>query len=440
MFAWYKEVTSPQKKAIFSAWLGYVFDGFDFMLIFYIMYLIKPELGLTDMEGAFLATAAFVGRPLGGAIFGLLADRYGRKPLMMWAIVAYSVGTGLSGFAVSGLTLALARFVVGMGMAGEYACASTYAVESFPKHLKAKASAFLVSGFGVGNIIAAYFMPAFAEAFGWRMAFFVGLTPILLVLYIRSKAPESKEWEDAKKAREASGEVRQYEGFLPVLWGALKGLFNPTQLPLTLVVFVVLFSIFGANWPIFGLLPTYMAGVGFETAVISKLMTAAAFGTVAGNITWGLLADRFGLKKTFVLGLLSSFFFIIPLFMIPQGNNFLLGLCLFGLMFTNVGVGGLMPKFIYDYFPLEVRGLGTGLIYNLAATSGTFNSMAATYIGLTYGLGTALTFVVSFWTFTLVTIIGFGIPDWLLVRANKKRAAKAAQVAATPLETAQVLK
>lgn len=440
MFAWYKEVTSPQKKALFSAWLGYVFDGFDFMLIFYIMYLIKPDLGLTDLEGAFLSTAAFIGRPLGGAIFGLLADRFGRKPLMMWAIVAYSLGTGLSGIAVSGLTLALARFIVGMGMAGEYACASTYAVESFPKHLKAKASAFLVSGFGIGNIIAAYFMPAFAETYGWRMSFFVGLTPILLVLYIRSKAPESQEWEAARLHRESTGGVREYQGFLPVLWGALKGLFNPIQLPLTLVVFIVLFSIFGANWPIFGLLPTYMAGVGFETSVISKLMTAAAFGTVAGNITWGLLADRFGLKKTFILGLLSSFLFIIPLFMIPEGNNVLLGLCLFGLMFTNVGVGGLMPKFIYDYFPLEVRGLGTGLIYNLAATSGTFNSMAATYIGMTYGLGTALTFVVSFWTFTLVSIVGFGIPDWLLVRANKKRLARAAKEQTSGLKSVEVLK
>lgn len=96
-FPWYSEITRPQKNALFSAWLGYVFDGFDFMLIFYIMYLIKADLGLTDMEGAFLATAAFIGRPFGGALFGLLADKFGRKPLMMWSIVAYSVGTGLSG-------------------------------------------------------------------------------------------------------------------------------------------------------------------------------------------------------------------------------------------------------------------------------------------------------------------------------------------------------
>lgn len=94
------------------------FDGFDFMLIFYIMYLIKADLGLTDMEGAFLATAAFIGRPFGGALFGLLADKFGRKPLMMWSIVAYSVGTGLSGLASGVIMLTLSRFIVGMGMAG----------------------------------------------------------------------------------------------------------------------------------------------------------------------------------------------------------------------------------------------------------------------------------------------------------------------------------
>ena len=158
----------------------------------------------------------------------------------------------------------------------------------------------------------------------------------------------------------------------------MKGLFNQAQFPLTLCVFIVLFSIFGANWPIFGLLPTYLAGEGFDTGVVSNLMTAAAFGTVLGNIVWGLCADRIGLKKTFSIGLLMSFLFIFPLFRIPQDNYLLLGACLFGLMATNVGVGGLVPKFLYDYFPLEVRGLGTGLIYNLAATSGTFNSMAAT--------------------------------------------------------------
>lgn len=133
----------------------------------------------------------------------------------------------------------------------------------------------------------------------------------------------------------------------------MKGLFNRAQFPLTLCVFIVLFSIFGANWPIFGLLPTYLAGEGFDTGVVSNLMTAAAFGTVLGNIVWGLCADRIGLKKTFSIGLLMSFLFIFPLFRIPQDNYLLLGACLFGLMATNVGVGGWFPNFSTTTFLLR---------------------------------------------------------------------------------------
>nr|WP_077917160.1 MFS transporter [Salmonella enterica] len=171
-------------------------------------------------------------------------------------------------------------------------------------------------------------------------------------------------------------------------------------------------------------MPTYLAGEGFDTGVVSNLMTAAAFGTVLGNIVWGLCADRIGLKKTFSIGLLMSFLFIFPLFRIPQDNYLLLGACLFGLMATNVGVGGLVPKFLYDYFPLEVRGLGTGLIYNLAATSGTFNSMAATWLGITMGLGAALTFIVAFWTATILLIIGLSIPDRLKARRESFQSTK----------------
>ncbi len=137
--AWYKQVNPPQRKALFSAWLGYVFDGFDFMMIFYILHIIKADLGITDIQATLIGTVAFIARPIGGGFFGAMADKYGRKPMMMWAIFIYSVGTGLSGIATNLYMLAVCRFIVGLGMSGEYACASTYAVESWPKNLQSKA-------------------------------------------------------------------------------------------------------------------------------------------------------------------------------------------------------------------------------------------------------------------------------------------------------------
>ena len=239
---WYKQVNPSQRKALFSAWLGYVFDGFDFMMIFYILHIIKADLGITDIQATLIGTVAFIARPIGGGLFGAMADKYGRKPMMMWAIVIYSVGTALSGIATNLYMLAACRFIVGLGMSGEYACASTYAVESWPKNLQSKASAFLVSGFSVGNIIAAQIIPQFAEVYGWRSSFFIGLLPVLLVLWIRKSAPESQEWIEDKSKDKST--------FLSV--------FRKPHLSISMIVFLVCFSLFGVNWPINGLLPSVM--------------------------------------------------------------------------------------------------------------------------------------------------------------------------------------
>lgn len=405
---WYKAVQPSQKKALFSAWLGYVFDGFDFMLIFYILHLIKADLGITDIEATLIGTAAFLARPVGGAFFGTMADKYGRKPMMMWAIIVYSLGTGLSGISTGIYTLAICRFIVGLGMSGEYACASTYAVESWPKHLQSKASAFLVSGFSIGNILAAQIIPSFAEIWGWRNAFFIGLAPVLLVLYIRHNAPESQEWIESKKNIQVSK-------------SSIMEIFSRSQLPISLIILFTCFSLFGANWPINGLLPGYLADNGFETYVISNLMTSAGFGTLCGTVCFGFIGDKIGVKKAFVYGLIASFLFLIPLFYIPSGHNLLLGLCLFFLMFTNLGVAGLIPKFIYDYFPTHLRGLGTGLIYNLGATGGMVAPVMATWIGKYYGLASALLMVTSFWSIILIVIIGLRIPDHIKKLTKSKQ-------------------
>lgn len=197
---WYKEVSPTQKKALFAAWLGYVFDGFDYMLITYVLLDIQKEFSMSTTETSTLLLAAFVARPLGGAIFGSFADKYGRRLAMIVSIVTYSVGTFLCGLSTSYIWLFIFRMIIGMGMAGEYACSSSYAIESWPQHLRTKASAFLVSGFSIGNILASQVIPWVSQTYGWRMAFFIGLAPVALVLYVRRHAPESEEWAQAKAA------------------------------------------------------------------------------------------------------------------------------------------------------------------------------------------------------------------------------------------------
>ena len=353
---WYKEVNPTQKKALFAAWLGYVFDGFDYMLITYVLLDIQREFSMTTTETSTLLLAAFVARPLGGALFGSFADKYGRRLAMIVSILVYSVGTFLCGLSSGYIWLFIFRMIVGMGMAGEYACSSSYAIESWPQHLRTKASAFLVSGFSIGNILASQVIPWVAQSYGWRVAFFIGLLPVGLVLYVRRHAPESEEWAQAK----AAGKVNKVP---------LTDLFTKKQLPITLIIFFVCYSIFSVNWPVVGLLPLYLKENGYAENVPS-LMFWAGFGILIGTLIAGFIGDKLGEKKTFIYSLLLSLFFLFPVFYLPENNVLALGALLFFLLATNLGIAGLVPKYMSKFFPTEMRSTGIGFIYNFAAIGG----------------------------------------------------------------------
>ncbi|WP_439242694.1 MFS transporter [Lonepinella sp. BR2474] len=394
---WYKEVNPMQKKALFAAWLGYVFDGFDYMLITYVLLDIQKEFSMTTTETSTLLLAAFIARPLGGAIFGSFADKHGRRLAMIVSIIVYSVGTFLCGLSTNFIWLFIFRMIVGMGMAGEYACSSSYAVESWPQHLRTKASAFLVSGFSVGNILASQIIPTVSANYGWRVAFFIGLIPVILVLYVRRHAPESEEWE---KARDA-GKTNKVS-----LWA----LFSKQQLATTLIIFAVCYSIFSVNWPITGLLPLYLKENGYAESVKS-LMFWAGFGILIGTLISGFVGDKWGEKKTFIVGLLLSLIFLFPAFYLPEGNTALLGALLFCLMATNLGIAGLVPKYMSKFFPTEMRSAGIGFIYNVAAIGGGVSPVIAAKVSEQVGLGKSLVYVTLFWTVTLVLLVGLRIPE-----------------------------
>lgn len=404
---WYKEVNPTQKKALFAAWLGYVFDGFDYMLITYVLLDIQKEFAMSTTETSTLLLAAFVARPLGGALFGSFADKYGRRLAMIVSILVYSVGTFLCGLSSGFAWLFLFRMVVGMGMAGEYACSSSYAIESWPQHLRTKASAFLVSGFSIGNILASQVIPWVSAGFGWRVAFFVGLLPVILVLYVRRHAPESEEWAVAK----AEGKVKKVP---------LMHLFAKGQWPTTLIVFVVCYSIFSVNWPVVGLLPLYLKENGYADSVKS-LMFWAGFGILIGTLISGFIGDKLGEKKTFVYSLLLSLVFLFPVFYLPENNTFALGALLFFLLATNLGIAGLVPKYMAKFFPTEMRSTGIGFIYNFAAIGGGVSPVIAASLSEKVGLGSSLVYVTLFWTIVLVGLVGLRVPELIQSKAQMNK-------------------
>ncbi|WP_432106078.1 MFS transporter [Streptomyces sp. bgisy091] len=401
---WFRELSWEQVRALLAAWIGYMLDGFDFVLLTYVLGDISDEFDVSLATASTLLVATFGSRWLGGAIFGSIADRYGRKSAMVWSIVLYSAGTFLCGLAWSFAAIFFFRLIVGIGMAGEYSASSTYAVESWPKHLKNKASAFLITGFAVGGLVAAQVYAPVVENFGWRALFFIGILPVFVALYIRRSAPESPEWEEAT---EESGTEHRFSAL---------ALFGRRRLPVTLMLILVVFLAFCTNWPVSGLMPAYLESLGYDRGATGDIMFYAGLGTVIGTAASGFVGDRFGTARTYAGTLFVSLAFLFPVFAVGADNTFMLVALLFCFMGTNFGISGLLPKYLYDFFDARTRASGMGTVYNIGAIGGGVAPWFGAILGDSWGLGTAMATLTAFGVVALVLLVALDAPGRLLRR------------------------
>ncbi|MGC7094086.1 sialate:H+ symport family MFS transporter [Amycolatopsis lurida] len=447
-------VARAQRRAFFAAWLGYLLDGFDFILITLVLTEIAAEFGLSLPQAATLVSAAFVSRWLGGLVLGAIADRYGRKPAMILAILAFSIGSGLCGFAWDYWSLFAFRAVVGIGMAGEYGSSATYVLETWPKHMRNRATGFLLSAYPVGTVLAALSYELIVPAAGWRWLFYAGLVPIALTLYLRRSLPEAVEWENdggGSSVLFAPGRRLANALLALVLTTALVLVFSRTATGWPLIVLVVLglvaltvqlagrrwpvvlaliatvFCAFLYSWPIQSLLPTYLkTGLGYDAGAVATALTWAGLGYAAGSCLAGMLGDRLGTRRAYVLGLFASLAFVFPVFALPSGNVVLLWVLLFGMQATSQGISGLLPKYIADHFPTRVRAAGLGFTYNVGALGGAVAPLAGAAIAERAGLGNALTLLAVVLTLAVAALVGFNVParferyEWGITRKQRE--------------------
>ena len=438
---------SGQWKAFFAAWLGYLLDGFDFVLITLVLTEVARSFHLSLTVAAGLVSAAFVSRWLGGLVLGAIGDRFGRRPAMILSILCYAVGTALCGFAWGYWSLFVFRAIVGIGMAGEYGSSSTYVMEHWPPRLRARASGFLLSAYPIGSILAARAYALIVPHFGWRWLFWLGIIPVLVALWLRRALPEANDWtaevgRHTERPTSATALLDRrwtapnivmtiaiavslvlifsghagplYPVFIaiPVLgFGALAIQMNGKIWPMAVALMVTVFCAFLYSWPIQSLLPTYLkTDLHYNAGQVANALTWAGLGYAAGSCLAGICGDRFGVRRSYVLGLLLSLVFVFPAFAIGGGNIVLVWVLLFILQGTSSGISGLLPKYIGDHFPVRLRAAGLGFTYNVGALGGAVAPVAGAKIAAHIGLGPALAWLAAGLTVLTALLIGGNLP------------------------------
>ena len=456
---WYQYLTKEDRKAFFAAWIGVLLDGYDFVLISFALPAIREAFDLSLVEGASLISAAFISRWIGGLVLGAVGDRYGRKPAMVLSIFMFAFGSIACALAPNFWVLFVLRLIIGFAMAGEYSASAAYVIESWPKHMRNKASGFLLSGYAFGVIAAAqvdkYFVTwvdSLHPGWGWRALFLTGIIPIVVAIYMRRTLPEAADWSEAKEkghvekndmlavlfggSRKVVNYIAVVIGFIALLLiftqtvggtlavsllGAVSAVifiyliiqFDSKRWIIGIAIMLTIFASFMYTWPIQGLLPTYLRGVGMDQQVVANVVSFAGLGNAAGYIVAGFAGDRFGMRRWYVASLLLSQAIVFPLFM-QNGQYVALvaGLLFFQQMFGQ-GVSGLLPKWVSSYFPVDKRAAGLGFCYNVGALGGAVGPVLGAAIAERLSLGLALAILSFGFAAVVMVSIGANIPRLL---------------------------
>ena len=377
------------------SWAGWVFDFYDLVLFTFLIAPIQASLGFSaEMLSLCLGISLFA-TGLGGIIFGALGDKYGRRKVLQWTIIIYSIGTCLCAFTWSFYSLVLFRFITGLGVGGEWATGQIYISETFPDNLRAKYGAFMQSGAPVGVILASIVGGLVTPIIGWRLTFLVSIIPAIMVIFIRRYLKESDVWINNKDQYVNKNIIQEF-----------KELISIEHRKIFLISLILCIFGMSAYWFTYSWLPTYLADErGFALIGSAIGVIIIQLGAFVGYTSFGYVAEKLGRRPAFAI---YSFIMAISIAMITVCWNLIVAIpnLLFIFMFlTGFGTGffgGFGPLFS-ELFPTKIRNTGVGTVFNLARgiqfLTPIIITLVATYFDLSYGIAIAaiFAFLVGVW-------------------------------------------
>jgi len=365
------------RKALIGSAAGYAMDGFDFLILAFMLGAIREELRLTPAEAGSLATWTLIGAVLGGLVFGLLADRLGRVRVLSWTILLFAVFTGLSALAQGYDDLRLYRTVAGLGLGGEFGIGMALVAEAWPAAWRARASSYVGLGWQAGVFVAAIMVPLLLPLIGWRGMFAIGVLPALACLYIRRGIGQEPALFLEPKAQTSFAE-------------RLRLLVKDGKTARMSFGVLILCSV--QNFGYYGImiwLPSYLARQFGYSLTQSAVWTAVTvLGMGFGIWLFGQLADRVGRKPIFLAYQLGAAIMVLVYSQLRDPTALLIGGALMGL-FVNGMLGGY-GALISELYPTQARATAQNVLFNLGRAVGGFGPLAVGLLSTRYSFATTI--------------------------------------------------
>ncbi|MBB5420952.1 MFS transporter [Paraburkholderia atlantica] len=383
-------------RALLASVLGYAMDGFDLLILGFMLPVIAADLHLSSSQAGALVTWTLIGAVAGGVLFGVLSDYFGRVRMLTWTILIFAVFTGLCALAQGYTDLLIYRTIAGIGLGGEFGIGMTLVAEAWPASQRARVSSYVGLGWQLGVLAAALLTPLLLPVIGWRGMFALGLLPAVMSFFVRRRVEEPALFNQ----RVARGMRR-----LPLKLLFVDARTTRASLGVTILCSVQNFGYYGLMiW-----LPSYLSKTFGYSLTKSGLWTAATIlGMAAGIWLFGIAADRFGRKPTFLFYQAGAVVMVFVYAQLTTPMALLIGGAAMGV-FVNGMIGGY-GALISELYPTDARATAQNVLFNAGRAVGGFGPVVVGALAARYSFGAALALLASIYLLDIFATL-FLIPE-----------------------------